>query len=226
MTSVAACEYFNPPPRQTSRRHEVGTPGRTLHVSSIQITWGCGRRPYELTETNMRRVLVIAVSSIALGACSNFSLPSFEMPSLQSAPAASTVEFESEPAGADVKTSTGQTCRTPCALSVAANDLTATFTLNGYQPQSVPVRMATSAEGRDPNTGQVPPARMSPNPVYVELMLAPPVRKVAPPVAAKPAPKKKPKKAAKPKQPADPMSAAPTQAPASPWPAPAPTTRQ
>jgi hypothetical protein len=153
------------------------------------------------------------------------SLPSFEMPSLQSAPAASTVEFESEPAGADVKTSTGQTCRTPCALSVAASDLTATFTLNGYQPQSMPVRMTTSAEGRDPNTGQVPPPRMTPNPVYVELMLAPPVRKLAPPVATKPAQKKKPKTAAKPKQPAgDPMSAAPAQAPASPWPA--PTTRQ
>jgi hypothetical protein len=178
-----------------------------------------------LTETIMRRVLVIAVSSIALGACSNMSLPSFEMPSFQSAPAASTVEFESEPAGADVKTSTGQTCRTPCALSVAANDLTATFTLNGYQPQSVPVRMATSGEGRDPNTGQVPPARMSPNPVYVELMLAPPVRKPAP-VATKPAQKKKPKTTAKPKQPAEPMSAAPAQPPASPWPAPAPTTRQ
>ena len=223
LTSVAACEYFNWPTRPMSGRHEVGTPSRTLHML-VQITWRCGRRPHELTETIMRRVLVIAAASIALGACTNFSLPSFEMPSMTPTPAASTVEFESEPAGADVKTSTGQTCRTPCALSVAATDLTATFTLNGYQAQSIPVRMATSSEGRDPNTGQVAPPRMTPNPVYAELMIAPQVRRPAPPPAAsKPAAKKKPKAAAKPKPPADPMSAAPAQTPASPWPAPSPT---
>ena len=194
-------------------------------MSLNQTTWGCGRRPHELTETIMRRVLVIAVSSIALSACSNMSMPSFEMPSL--APSASTVEFESEPAGAEVKTSTGQTCRTPCALSVAGTDMTATFSLNGYQSQSIPVRMATSGEGRDPNTGQVPSPRMTPNPVYAELMLAPQIRRPPPPVAAKPPAKKKPKTAAKPKQPSEPMSsAAPAQAPASPWPAPAQSTRQ
>jgi hypothetical protein len=168
----------------------------------------------------MRRVIVIAATSIALGACSNMSMPSFEMPGLSSTPATSTVEFESEPAGADVKTSTGQTCRTPCALAVAANELSATFTLNGYQAQTIPVRMSSSAEGKDPMTGQVSPPRLTPNPVYAELMVAAPVRKPPPPVAAKPAPKKKPKTVAKPKPaPADPMTAAPAAAP-SPWPAP------
>jgi hypothetical protein len=135
------------------------------------------------------------------------------------------LEFESEPPGADVKTSTGQTCRTPCALSVAANELTATFTLNGYQPQTVPVRMSVSTEGVDPATGQVPPPRMMPNPVYTELMLAVPVRRPPPPPAAKPAQKKKPKTAAKPKPPAEPMSSAPASAPPSPWPTTAPATR-
>jgi hypothetical protein len=180
-----------------------------------------------LTETIMRRVIVIAVSavsSLALGACSNFSLPSFEMPSFSSTPATSTLEFESEPAGADVKTSTGQACRTPCALSVAANELSATFTLNGYQPQTIPVRMAGTGDGKDPMTGQVSSPRLTPNPVYAELMLAAPVRRPPPPVAAKPAPKKK-KAAAKPKPPADPMTAAPAAPPSSPWPAPSPTTR-
>ncbi len=200
------------------------TPGRTLHASPMRLPGGCGRRPHELTETNMRRVLVIAASTFALGACSNLSLPSFEMPSMTPTPAASTLEFVSEPAGADVKTSTGQTCRTPCALSVAANDLTATFTLNGYQPQTVAVRLTMSDEGRDPNTGQVAPPRMTPNPVYAELMIAPPVRR-PPPVASKPAPKKKPKAAAKPKPSAEPMSATPAAPPSSPWPAPSSTTR-
>ena len=186
---------------------------------------GCGRRPHELTETIMRRVLVIAASSIALGACSNFSLPSFEMPSMTPTPAASTLEFVSEPAGADIKTSTGQTCKTPCALSVAASEFTATFTLNGYQPQTLPVRLIMSDEGRDPNTGQVAPARMTPNPVYAELMIAAPVRRSPPPVASKPAAKKKPKAAAKPKPAAEPMSATPAPPPSSPWPAPSSTTR-
>lgn len=176
----------------------------------------------------MRRVLVTAASCIALGACSNMSLPSFEMPNMTPTPAASTVEFASEPAGADIKTSTGQTCKTPCALSVAATEFTATFTLNGFQPQTVPVRLTSSDEGRDPNTGQVAPPRMTPNPVYAELVAAPPVRR-PPPAAAKPAPKKKPKTAAKPKPPAEPMSATPAAPPmappSSPWPAPTTTTR-
>lgn len=155
-------------------------------------------------------------------------MPSLEMPSFQATPVASTVEFESEPAGAEVKTSTGQACRTPCAVSVAASELTATFTLAGYQPQTVPLRLTQSADGRDPNTGQTPPARMTPNPVYVELMVAPPVRRTAPPAGSKPTAKKKPKTtAAKPKPPAaaDPMTAAPSQAPAAPWPAPNQSTR-
>ena len=185
------------------------------------VTWGCGRRPHEWTETTMRRVLVITASSIALAGCASFSLPSFELPSFQSKPAASTVEFESEPPGAEVKTSTGQTCRTPCALSVTANELSATFALTGYQPQTVPVRMTAAAEAVDPNTGQISPPRMVPNPVYVELLLAPPVRK--PPPAAKPAPAKKPKTAAKPKPAAQPMAPAPAPAPAAPWPSPTPT---
>ena len=192
-----------------------------------ELTWGCGRRPHELTETIMRRVLFITASCFALAACENLSMPKFEMPSFSSTPAATTVEFESEPPGADVKTSTGQTCRTPCALSVAASELTATFTLNGYQPAMVPVKMTESPDGRDPNTGQVPAPRMSPNPVYVELMIAAPVRR-PPPAAAKPAPKKKPKAAAKPAAPkppaADSMAAPPASAPpSSPWPTPTPT---
>jgi hypothetical protein len=178
-----------------------------------------------LTETIMLRVFVISASCFVLAACSGFSLPSFQMPSLGSSAPASTLEFESEPPGAEVKTSTGQACRTPCALSVAANELTATFTLNGYQPQSVPVKTFSAAEGVDPATGEVPPPRMAPNPVYVELLLAVPVRRPAPPPAARPAPKKKPQAAAKPKPEAEPMSSAPAAAPPSAWPTTTPTTR-
>ena len=56
---------------------------------------------------------------------------------LKPAPAMDTVRFESEPPGAEAKTSNGQTCRTPCALALPINaPIAVTFTLNGYQPES------------------------------------------------------------------------------------------
>jgi hypothetical protein len=138
-----------------------------------------------------------------------FDTPSF----MKSAPAATTMQFESEPAGAEAKTSLGQSCRTPCTVAVTDTQFSVSFTLPGYQPQTVPVRVVTSAE---PDATP----RLVPNPVFVELqpMAAPP-----PPVAKKPAPaKKRPKPVARSGSgttamaPEPPPSPAP--APASPWP--------
>jgi hypothetical protein len=153
------------------------------------------------------------------------------MPSLNflsSSPPTEALRFESEPPGAEVKTSSGQTCRTPCELSVqVAPELSATFALNGYQPQTIPVRS-------EPASGLGSP-RLAPNPVYVELRGAP----VAP--AAKKRVKKKPTDEAKranspvasasaaPSAPPPMSSAAPASSPAPeaaasatnyPWPAP------
>ena len=105
-----------------------------------------------------------------------FDTPGF----LKSAPAATTMQFESEPAGAEAKTSLGQVCRTPCTQTVTASEFSVSFSLPGYQPQTVPVRVVASADG-DPE-GQ----RLVPNPVFVELQAA-----GAGPVARKPAPAKK-----------------------------------
>jgi hypothetical protein len=168
----------------------------------------------------MRTVVAIAVCGLSLAACS--SLPSwmqFELP--KSTPAATTMQFESEPAGAEARTSTGQTCRTPCSLAVTANEFTVSFALPGYQPQTVPVRVVPSADPRDTNTeGEAAPPRLVPNPVFVELQPMP----VAPPARKKPVAAKKPKPAPKPAPaamaPAPPPPPAP--APASPWP-PAPS---
>ena len=189
-----------------------------------------GMRPQaaELTETIMRRVFVVAASTLALAACADMpKMPDFSMPNMGSTfstpPVTTTLEFESEPSGAEVRTSTGQTCRTPCSLSVAAADFSATFSAPGYQPQSVPVRMIASDEGIDPMTGQTPRPRLSPNPVYAELVAAP--RRPAP-ATANPAARQKPKATAKPKPKpaasAEPMTATPSAQPSSPWPTPAP----
>jgi hypothetical protein len=159
----------------------------------------------------MKRVVAIAACAFGLAGCS--SMPSwmqFETPGfMKSAPAATTMQFESEPAGAEAKTSLGQTCRTPCTLEVTASEFSVSFALPGYQPQTVPVRVVTSA---DPDATP----RLVPNPVFVELQPAGP-----PPVVKKPAPvKKRPKPAPRPgptaMAPETPPSPAP--APASPWP--------
>ena len=82
-----------------------------------------------------------------------FDTPGF----MKSAPAATTMQFESEPAGAEAKTSLGQTCRTPCTLAVTASEFSVSFTLPGYQPQTVPVRVVASTDG-DPDATPAPRA--------------------------------------------------------------------
>ncbi len=170
----------------------------------------------------MRRAVAIAAVGLSMAGCSGMpSLPSLSL----GGPSATTVQFESVPPGAEAKTSTGQTCRTPCAQAIAAEEFTVTFTLNGYQPQTIPVRIAASLEPIDPNTGRVPAPRLVPNPVYAELQPVPPPppprRRAAPkprPPAAQQAPKPAPS-AAKP-PPAPPAAQAPAPAPAAAWPPP------
>jgi len=137
----------------------------------------------------------------------------FDLP--KAAPAATTMQFESEPAGAEARTSIGQSCRTPCSLAVSSNEFTVTFSLAGFQPQTVPVRVvAPSDSTRDPNS-EPDAARLVPNPVFVQLQPAGP-----PAPAHKPAPKKKPKAAPRPAPTAMAPEPAPAPAPASPWPPP------
>lgn len=52
----------------------------------------------------------------------------------------SQVQIESEPAGAEARTSLGHACTTPCTISVNRKDeFTVTFVKPGYQPVTVPV---------------------------------------------------------------------------------------
>ena len=55
-------------------------------------------------------------------------------------------------------------CQTPCEFAVPpGSDFVVTVAMNGYQPVSVPVR---------PDS---PAGKLQPNPIQVELQLAPPV---------------------------------------------------
>jgi hypothetical protein len=156
----------------------------------------------------MYRVIAIVGAGLVLAACSTDSKNIFGFE-----PAKDTVRFESEPPGAEAKTSTGETCRTPCALAMPADKpFTVTFTLTGYQPDTEQLQFTSMGDGT---------SKLRPNPVLVKLTaVAPPKKKVRrKKTATKPKPKPKPV-AAKPAPTAPPpMTPAPQPQATSPWPA-------
>jgi hypothetical protein len=149
----------------------------------------------------MRRVIVIAVAGASLAGCSSFSFDA-----LKPAPPALQIQLDSVPSGADARTSLGPGCKTPCSVAVTAPDsgFTVTYTLNKFQPATVPVQVI-----HIPGDFSTPASTtFDPNPVVGELQPAGP-----PPRAAR-------KTILKPKKPKPPKGAAPAPA-ASPFPDPA-----
>jgi hypothetical protein len=152
----------------------------------------------------MRRVIGIAVAGFGLAGCSSFSMDAFK-----STPPPVTVQLESAPQGANAVTSLGPGCKTPCSVSVpAADSFTVTYTLNKFQPMTVPVQVI-----RIPGDFSTPATTtVDPNPVVAELQPAgPPPRAVRKPLRPK-KPKPKPAAAA--------PAASPFPQPAAPAPAP------
>jgi hypothetical protein len=163
----------------------------------------------------MYRVIVILIGGLALAACTSSSNPDWmKTPDWSKnadwfTPTAvkDTVRFESQPPGAEAKTSNGQSCRTPCALALPINiAMTVTFTLNGYQPDTEKIDVVTQIGN---------PTEFQPNPVVVELTPAAPVKPVKKP-PAKRAPTAK--QSAAPKQAATPRPATTTATAARPAP--------
>jgi hypothetical protein len=142
----------------------------------------------------MRRVIVVAVAGMGLAGCSSFSLDSFKL-----SPPTVAVALESVPSGAEAKTSNGQTCKTPCSVNVPAGEagFTVTFTMNKFQPATVPVQVLyTAGDLTTPASTTI-----EPNPVIAELKKAGPPPK---PVRGRPKPTK-PKPAAAPPPAASPF---------------------
>jgi hypothetical protein len=162
----------------------------------------------------MYRVLTIVGGALALAACSS-SPDWMNLDALKPAPVMDTVRFESEPPGAEAKTSNGQTCRTPCALALPVNSpLTVVFSLNGYLPES---------ETLEPISVTGNPTQLRPNPVTVELNPAPPSQQkpIKKPASKKMTSDKPATKKTTAKKPAKPAAASPGAATS---PAPAPMT--
>ena len=130
----------------------------------------------------MRRAIASVLSCVALSGCGalpsmpSFSLPSFNMTSfnVHGAPAGTPVHVTSVPPGA--KASLGrddQSCTTPCTL-IATNGTgtyNVSFTLKGYQPQSVPTRITVNelSSMQSGDAGAAPTTVITPDPVTAEL---------------------------------------------------------
>ena len=104
----------------------------------------------------MSKVIAVVACGFTLAACSA-SVPSLDF--LKSSSSTAALRFESVPPGAQVKVS-GQSCRTPCELTLEVSEISATFTRKGYQPQTISVQ----SEG-----GVLSAARFVPNPVHADL---------------------------------------------------------
>jgi hypothetical protein len=125
----------------------------------------------------MTRSLALLFCGVALAGCSGSGdLMRTAVPTVP-------LQFESDPPGAEVKTSGGQSCKTPCALAVPAADMQVTYSLNGYQPQTIPVKLVPPEPG---DFGS--PPRFTPSPVTAELAKAKraPAKRPAAKVAKRP----------------------------------------
>jgi len=175
----------------------------------------------------MRRVAIVIAGSLLAAGCSSFS-PGDLLPSFGGA--GYPLKLESDPPGAEARTSLGPGCRTPCTIAVPArDDFAVTFALPGYEAQTVPVSIVRSSGFGSDSGGAV---QLFPNPVEAALEPAapPPVAKKKQKAKAKPAKAAAATPAAKPAAPSDGVakqdertqSAQRATPPASAWPPPQP----
>jgi hypothetical protein len=173
---------------------------------------------------------MIAAGAATLAACGSLGLDFSSGPSRSGVVAP--LRLESDPPGAEAKTSVGPGCRTPCAINVPADrEFTVSFTLNGYLPATESVKPVLPDDGRvDVEAPTQPTVELSPNPVFAALQPAPPPAK--PKAKAKPRAQPKPQPRAQapapappPAQPAPGAWPAPSQSPPPAWPAPQQTPR-
>src|SRR5260221_5155822 len=142
----------------------------------------------------MRRGIAIAAAGLSLSGCSSCSFDAF-----RSTPPTVQLQLDSVPSGADALTSLGPGCKTPCSVAVPVADagFSVTYTLNKFQPVTVPVQVIYI-----PGDSSTPASTtVDPNPVIAELQPAGP-----PPKARRILKPKKPK-------PSRPSAAAPAASP-------------
>lgn len=114
---------------------------------------------------------IAATMSSALAGCSvlRFDLSQQRV----SPPSPQTMQFESEPTGADVRTAQGLTCQTPCSLALPVESQSVIFAKNGFVSQTVLISVDQPPAKHSFFTKRAQPT-LKPNPVKVLLLVAPP----------------------------------------------------
>ena len=143
----------------------------------------------------MIRVFVSVVAGLALSGCATITRGTTDQ-----------LQIVSDPSGADVRSSMGPTCITPCTLQVSREDeFTVTISKPGFIEEQVPVKTQIAGNGAAGFAGNVliggiigmgadaytgATLEHVPNPVSVTLrpVPPPPVATRAPPKPRKPAP--------------------------------------
>ena len=105
-------------------------------------------------------VVVAAVVGVSLTGCSSALSSNSSSEQLQA------LKFESDPLGAEIRTTQGQTCKTPCELTVPSHEQPVTIAKKDYLPQTVQVTLGPQP---DHPFWENPPPTLVPNPVRVVL---------------------------------------------------------
>lgn len=127
--------------------------------------------------SGIRRVVAAAaaVMGVALAGCSAMpSMPDWAPDWMASKPPSAQMQplrFESNPPGAEVRTTGGQTCLTPCTVAVPSEPQAVTITKIGFIPQTVQV---STGDPPEHSFWENPPPSLVPNPVQVVLQPVPP----------------------------------------------------
>src|SRR6516165_5418358 len=109
-------------------------------------------------------VVVAAVAGVSLTGCSSALSSNSSSEQLQ------TLKFESDPLGAEVHTAQGQTCKTPCELTVPSHEQPVIITKDDYTQQTLHVTLGPQP---DHPFWENPPPTLVPNPVRVVLQPVP-----------------------------------------------------
>ena len=113
-----------------------------------------------------------AVMGFALTGCASVmpSMPDWMTPSWMasksSVPPTQSLRFESDPAGAEVRTAQGQTCKTPCELMVSSEIQAVSIAKKGFVSQTVQLSVGDPPKH---SFWESPPPALTPNPVSVVL---------------------------------------------------------
>jgi hypothetical protein len=109
-------------------------------------------------------VVVAAVVGVSLTGCSS------ALSSNSSSEQLRALKFESDPLGAEIRTTQGQTCKTPCELTVPSHEQPVNIAKKDYLPQTVQVTLGPQP---DHPFWENPPPTLVPNPVRVVLQPVP-----------------------------------------------------